>query len=391
MSAYSDVSKKMNSGISDVDNSVSNIKKVSFEGVWSGSAYDNLSGALESTISRADKERTNLDTFSQAMEKLQKYKENKIKIEELEKSIAAIVIPSDDEEAAAQAEARKRSLEAEKSKLETENKSLKSEIEGLLATITAISSEIEVISFDLSNYKDYMEYIEDLAELKQKYDTAGYLRMMGVNESLYDYYNVYDANGKLIMSGKDYVEGVIVDIQEKYSGREAAVNSAIAILSLAADKGIRINYEHAGTAGQYPYVRTSSVATGVDCNPFVSWCLDKGVPGGFQWRPVGNFTSIGKGYEYENWGNAKPGDVLCNGGHVTIIIDNDPETGQFLIAEASGQVNGIRTKSVTYQTLKNNGYTCRDMTDIYNGTVDSNRWDAFAPYVNPSTYQRTYV
>ena len=78
MSTYSDVSKKMNSGISDVDNSVSNIKKVSFEGVWSGSAYDNLSGALESTISRADKERTNLDTFSQAMEKLQKYKEKNI-------------------------------------------------------------------------------------------------------------------------------------------------------------------------------------------------------------------------------------------------------------------------------------------------------------------------
>lgn len=388
MAAYSDVSSNMNTGFGNIDTSVSNIKNVSFEGVWSGNAYNNLSSALDSTLTRMEKERNNLTTFSQAMDKLQKYKENKIKIEELAKAISEIVIPTDDEEAAAAAAAQKEALEAEKAKLEAENKVLRAEIEALLATITAIASEIEVISFNLDNYKDYMEYIEDLAELKAKYDQSGYLRMLGTGDSLYNYYNIYDEKGNLVMSGKDYVEGVILDIQEKYDGREAAVNSAIAMLALAADKGIRINYEHHGTDSD-PYVRTSDVATGVDCNPFVSWCLDKGVPGGFHWRPVGNFTSIGTGYAYENWSQAKPGDVLCNGGHVTIIIDNDPATGQFLIAEASGQVNGIRTKSVTYQTLKNNGYTCRDMTDIYNGTVDSNRWEEFK--INPNEYQRTYV
>lgn len=388
MATYGDVSKSMNTGTGDIDGSITNIKNVSFEGVWSGSAYDNLSGALESTLTRVEKERTNLDTFSKAMEKLQKYKENKLKIEQLDKEIASISVPSDDEEAAAAAQAQIAALQAEKTKLENENKVLRSEIESLLGTITAISSEIEVIAFDLSNYKDYMEYIEDLAELKAKYDTAGYLRMLGQGDSLYNYYNVYDESGKLIMSGQEYVEGVILDIQEKYDGREAAVNSAIAMLALAADKGIRINYEHAGTNSN-PYVKTSAVVSGVDCNPFVSWCLDKGVPGGFHWRPVQNFKSIGKGYDYENWSQAKPGDVLCNGGHVTIILDNDPATGQFLIAEASGQVAGIRTKSVTYQTLKNNGYSCRDMTDIYNGTVDTDRWKEFR--LDPNTYERTYV
>ena len=389
MTTYSDVSTNMGSGMGDIDSSVSSIKNVSFDGVWSGDAYNNLSGALESTLSRMEKERSNLDTFSQAMDKLQKYKENKIKIAELADQISKISIPEDDEEAAAEAARQKAALEAEKAKLEDENKTLRTEIESLLATITAISSEIEVIAFDLSNYKDYIEYIEDLAELKAKYDTAGYLKMLGVSDSLYNYYNITDENGNIIMTGKEYIEGVITDIQEKYSGREAAVNCAIAMLSLAADKGIRINYEHAGT-GHDPYVSTASVVTGVDCNPFVSWCLDKGVPGGFQWRPVGNFTSIGTGYAYEDWGSAKAGDVLCNGGHVTIIIDNDPETGQFLIAEASGQYNGIRMKSVTYQTLKNNGYTCRDMTDIYNGTVDSDRWDDFY-WVDESTYVRDFV
>lgn len=387
--SYGDISTNVDTGKGNINSSISDIKNVSFAGVWSGSAYDNLSGALESVLSRMEKEKTNIETFSQAMTKLEKYKENKEKIAKLEEEIASIVIPTDDEKAAAEASSRKAALEREKQGLVEDNKTLRAEIESLLATITAISPEIRTITFDPNNYKDYMEYIEDLAELKSIYDTAGRLRMLGESDSLYNYYNVYDENGNLVMSGKDYVEGVIKDIQEKYSGREAAVNSAIAILSLAADKGIRLNYEHSGTDGD-PYVRTSDVATGVDCNPFVSWCLDKGVPGGFQWRPVGNFTSIGKGYSYENWSNAKPGDVLCNGGHVTIILDNDPATGQFLIAEASGQVNGIRTKSVTYQTLKNNGYTCRDMTDIYNGTVDSNRWNDFY-WVNKNTYVRDYI
>ncbi|MGN1371059.1 MAG: hypothetical protein ACI4XM_02105 [Candidatus Coprovivens sp.] len=387
--SYSDISTNVDTGKGNINSSISDIKNISFAGVWSGSAYNNLSGALESVLSRMEKEKTNIETFSQAMTKLEKYKENKEKIAKLEEEIASIVIPTDDEKAAAEASSRKAALEREKQGLVDDNKTLRAEIESLLATITAISPEIRTITFDPNNYKDYMEYIEDLAELKSIYDTAGRLRMLGESDSLYNYYNVYDENGNLVMSGQDYVEGVIKDIQEKYSGREAAVNSAIAILSLAADKGIRLNYEHSGTDSD-PYVRTSDVATGVDCNPFVSWCLDKGVPGGFQWRPVGNFTSIGKGYSYENWGNAKPGDVLCNGGHVTIILDNDPATGQFLIAEASGQVNGIRTKSVTYQTLRNNGYTCRDMTDIYNGTVDSNRWNDFY-WVDKNTYVRDYI
>ncbi len=388
MAAYGDISKSVTTGGGTIGDSLSNIKNISFEGVWSGNAYNNLSGALENVLQRADKESTNLETFSKAMTKLQTYKENKIKIEELAREIASITIPDaeEDPEGAAAAAQRKADLEAEKARLEAENKTLRADIESQLGTITAISSEIKVINFDLENYKGYIEYIEDLAELKAKYDTAGLLRMLAKGDSLYNYYNIYDDQGNLIMSGQDYVEGVIRDIYNTYDGREAAVNSAIAMLALASDVGIRINYQHKGTTSN-PYVTTASVASGVDCNPFVSWCLDKGVPDGFQWRPVGDFATIGTGYDYSNWGSAQPGDVLCNGGHVTIILDNDPATGQFLIAEASGQTNGIRTKSVSYETLKNNGYTCRDMTEIYNGTVDTDRWGAFG--IDPRTFERT--
>ena len=125
------------------------------------------------------------------------------------------------------------------------------------------------------------------------------------------------------ITGKAYVEGIILDIQKKYSGREAAVNAGLAILKLASDAGIKLNYEHAGTAGTYPYVRTSSVATGVDCNPYVSWGLDKGVDGGFQWRPVGSFKSVGTTIPYEEWYRAQPGDVVVSDGHVGIMVAID--------------------------------------------------------------------
>ena len=114
MTTYSDVSKNMNGGRGDIKSSVSEIKNVSFDGVWSGSAHKNLTGALETVLANADKQQTNLETFEQAMTKLQKYKENKIKIDELNAAISKIVIPTDDEEAAAAAAAQKAALEAER-------------------------------------------------------------------------------------------------------------------------------------------------------------------------------------------------------------------------------------------------------------------------------------
>lgn len=386
MSNYGTISVVLDGKINYMNGSLSGVKKLSFDGVWSGPAHDALTGSLDKTLANADTIEADLKTFSKAMNQLNKYKKNKEKIADLQLAISKITIP-DDEKGAEEAYAAIAELEKQIKALEDENKILRAEIEGLLSSIGSISSSVEAISYNFDSFDEYIKFIIDIYELKAIYEKSGALRMMGAGDSLYNYYNSYDENGNVIKgSGKAYVEGIILDIQEKYSGREASVNSALAILQLAANAGIKINYEHAGTSGYDPYVPTSAVATGVDCNPFVSWCLDKGVPGGFQWRPVGNFTSIGTGYS--DWTQAQPGDVLANGGHVSMIVENDVETGTFVIAEASGSLAGIRMKSVSYQYLKGNGYTCRDMSQIYNGTVNTDRWDAFSPYVNPSTFQR---
>ena len=183
--------------------------------------------------------------------------------------------------------------------LSVSNTQARSTIINTISKFDTVSSEIEVVTYNPFG-EDYGQFIVDVDAVVATYannnrddNPADPLKILN-GGSLYDYYNQYDENGNVIEgSGKAYVEGIILDIRKKYSGRDAAVNSALAILQLAADKGIKIDYEHKGTAGIRPYVRTSDVASGVDCNPFVSWCVDKGVETGFQWRPVGSFRKIG--------------------------------------------------------------------------------------------------
>lgn len=390
MSDYGKISSSMKSNADDAGQSLSSVKKISFDGVWSGSAYDSLTTALNNTVKKADKEMANYESFTQAMEQLDSYKAKKERIDELSSLISKVSIPDQEKDPSGYASAIStiNGYKSEQTELEEEKKDLRKSIEGTLSGITANTADLNLVKFSFNDTNFDLEF--DVVSLYNTYNN-GSLKMMSASDSLYKHYDLYDDAGNLVRSGKDYVEGIIVDIQKKYSGREAAVNAGLAILKLASDAGIKLNYEHAGTAGTYPYVRTSSVATGVDCNPYVSWCLDKGVEGGFQWRPVGNFTSIGNTIEYNNWSSAKPGDVMANGGHVTMVVHNDPETGIITYMHASGQVNGITITRSKYSTLRNNGYTIRDMTNVYDGTENTDRWDAFANYVDPNTYQRTYV
>ena len=136
---------------------------------------------------------------------------------------------------------------------------------------------------------------------------------------------------------------------------------------------------------------TAQLASGIDCNPFTSWVVDKGVEDGFKWRPVESFKSVGEKIQYENWNTAQPGDVFVtvndSGKHVGVIIENHPESGTFVCAEASGSIAGIILQTRSYKSLRSSGYSIQDMTNVYNGTENTNR-DAFNSHVNWETYQR---
>lgn len=390
MDSYGDMSKTMSGNAENSSESLSSVKNISFDGVWSGAAYDTLTSALENTIAKADIELANYESFSAAMEELESYKTKKERYDKLTELINGIHYPDSekDPEGYASACATAAGYKAEQATLKDEMDKLRKSIESTLSAITANSSELTAVKFNYDDGEFNLDF--DIADLYTMYNN-GSLKIMNSGKSLYDYYDIYDDDGNLIRSGKEYVEGIITDIQSKYSGREAAVNCGLAMLQLAADVGIKINYEHAGTDSDV-YVRTSDVASGVDCNPFVSWCLDKGVDDGFQWRPVSYFYDDGRfpdTIDYTNWSNAQAGDVLANGGHVMMIVENNTETGTFTVMHASGSNAGITVSERSYASLKSDGYKVKDMTNVYDGSYDTDRWEEFR--IEPDSFVRDYV
>ena len=357
---------------SSISDTATNIESISFDSVWSGGAHDNLTSSLKTIIENLNTQDSNISSFCTGLILLQSYKDNKEKMETLQAALN--YLPSGEEYASESS-----SIQSQISSLSTTNSQLRTSITGLMNSISAASSaDINLVSLNFD-----MEYLYEAQDLLDIYKSG--LKKLGDGVSLYSYYDQYDEDGNLIVSGQDYVEGIITNIQNNYSGREAAVNCALAMLQLAADAGVKMDYEHKGTMGIEPYVPTSQVASGVDCNPFASWVVDKGTEGGFQWRPVGEFKSVGE--TLDDWTQAQPGDVFVSNGHVGIIIENDPETETFICAEASGSNVGIITQTRTYSSLKNNGYQIQDMTNVYNGTENTNR-AIFDQYVDWDTYER---
>lgn len=382
---YSGIASTLRSKCSELEASVSDAKGVSFDSVWSGGAHDSMTASLTNLFSKTNTEISNIRSFASALDSLQKYKEHKEKIAALKTQYYNI--PNTKEN-----QSRRASLRSQFNSLEVSNNQARKSIISAISNYGSVSSEIEVVTYDPSG-EDYGQFIFDVDSLVARYANGGNgkpLVKLGDYASLYDYYNKLDANGNPIEgTGKQYVEGIIKGIQEKYSGRDAAVNCALAMMQLAADKGVKLDYQHKGTAGIEPYVPTEQVASGVDCNPFVSWCVDKGVEDGFQWRPVGNFRSIGNEISRDNWNTAKPGDLLSSEGHIIMIVDNDPDKKIFTIVHAAGGSRGILVEEASYSNFGE--YSVRDMTAVYNGEENTDRWKAFSQYVDPNTYQRTKV
>lgn len=360
-----------------INDAATAIESIKFDSVWSGGAHDKLTSSLKMITDNLKQQEASISEFCTGLALLQNYKDNKQKISALSASLS--VLPNTKEHAN-----ERSAIQANINELVATNERLRTSIESAMNSVTAIASA--GVSSVTVNYGD-LNYMYDLAEIYAMYNTSGQLRKLNDGQSLYKLYDQYDEQGNLVVSGKDYVEGLILQIQQRYNGREAAVNSALAMLQLAADKGVKLDYEHKGTRGQEPYVPTEQVASGVDCNPFASWCVDKGTPGGFQWRPVGSFKSVGTTIPYEEWYRAQPGDVFVSDGHVGIIVANYPDRKEIITAEASGSTAGIITKTKTYATMRQYGNQIQDMTNVYNGTENTNR-SIFNQHVNWDTYKR---
>ena len=384
---YTQTATNGNNALSNLEAINNSMRNMAFDMIWSGKAQVNLVGKLTNLLSQADAEKSKLNSYFGALNDLELYKQNKENINSL--SAKLYFIPDDEKHSG-----ERSAIISQIQELKNKNAELKSKIESVMSSINSIGSAVNLVSYDVN-----FNYITDVNELLNRYDytltaeekAAGqtFLNQLKGGQSLASYYNFVDENGNTIEgSGYQYIINVMTSVQNSYSGREAAVNSALAMLKLASDKNVKLDYVHKGTSGQNPYVRTSDVITGVDCNPWTSYCVDKGTPNGFQWRPVTGFYGVGE--NLTDWTKAQPGDVFVNSGHVGIIIENDPANNRFVVAEAKGQEVGIVLNERSYNNLKSGGYSIRDMTNVYAGTENTNR-SAFDEYIDMSNYERTSI
>lgn len=374
---YSSQSGTIKNQLSGVNDSVSNINGIDFDSVWSGEVHDQLVTTLNKAINDVNTTKENVEKYTEALELLQQYKEIVEKIEALEAELASI--PEYEAGIFGVTDAinaiRRASIEAQINELTTKKTELYNKV------LTALSSCIE-ISPEEVNAPSYtntalFDYTIDPNSLVVKYLTLGPGNVY--HGSLYNLYNKTDANGNVIEgSGRQYVNSILASIENTYSGREAVVNSVLASLQLAADKGVKLQYTNSGAnTGTIPYNTDEQMADGMDCCAYVSWALNKGTAKPFHWEGVTALANMGEEISYSE---ALPGDIFVidetndgGRGHVGIIIENNPETETFIIADASG-AGSVAISEVSYATFQQEsagGFKVRSYEDYYTGAKNN--------------------
>ena len=347
------------------------LNSFSFDG-WSGSASNNYQNSFKTCRDNFEIEYDKLVLFSELLNKVEIYKKNKEQIIALQKQYEMVAN-------GAAYDNERTNIASMISKLQAENEQLKMALNVSFQSFGGVGTKYTLNS-DLFNFSavqtETLRINFNINELLNRFKNDD-LHYLNEGESLYDYYGGDEV-------GREYVRQVLANIQSTYSGREAAVNSALALIQMCSDAGIKIDYEHKGTNVYEPYVPTDQVVTGVDCNPTASWIIDKGTPGGFVWRPVSEFTNIGQ--KLDDWSLAKPGDVLASPGHVAVIVHNDPVNQQFITVESS---NGVEIRTRTYKAMLKDNYQVQDLTNVYNGTENTYR-KSFDEHVDITKHQRRF-
>ncbi len=342
--SYSSIASSIRSKVSLLDSALSAVKGVSFDGLWSGDAYNTQTTNLKDSLSNISKQKDLALKLADALDKLQQYKDNKEKIESLQRTLSGLA--NTDENASTISDLRNQI-----SKLQSSNNSLRSDIVAIVSGFSSVSTKYEIVTHEVSN--EYGEYVVDLYDMLMLFKSGSLTKIPDSGKkSLYDYYSEAEVDARL------------AEIKSQYSGRDAAVNCALGIMDIAADIGLKLDYDWGGGHSNDPNV--DYVARGVDCSGFASWAINQGSAEYFRPRGTISLVNVGTKIPYED---AQKGDILVynNGGsgHVVMIVDNDPESQQFLVVEAAGSEKGVVMQTRSYSSLSGT-YQARDLSSIYN-------------------------
>lgn len=341
--SYSSIASSIRSKVGLLDTALSATKNISFTGVWSGDACTAQTTNLKSSLENISSQRDLALKLADALDKLQQYKDNKTKIESLQRTLSGL--SNTDENASTIS-----SLRSQISQLQTTNNSLRSDIVAIVSGFSSVSTKYDIVSYEVST--DYGDYVVDLYDMLSLFRSGSLTKIpdSGKN-SLYDYYSEAEVDARM------------AEIKRQYSGRDAAVNCALGIMDIAADIGLKLDYDWGG--GHVNNANVDHVASGVDCSGFASWAINQGAAEHFRTRGTISLVNVGERISYED---ARKGDILVyntgGSGHVVMIIDNDPETQQFLVVEAAGKDKGVIMQTRSYASLSGT-YQARDLSSIY--------------------------
>lgn len=341
---YSSIASSIRNKAKTVDTVLSSVKGISFDGVWSGDAYSTQSTKLAESLTSISSQKELALKLADSLDKLQQYKDNKEKIESLQKELNSL---TDNEDNASTIS----SLRSQISQLQTTNNTLRSDIGAFVSGFSTVSTKYEVVNHEVST--DYDDYVVDLADMLTLFNSGTLTKIPDSGKSsLYNYYS------------QEEVDARISEIKSQYSGRDAAVNCALGIIDMAADVGLKLDYDWGG--GHTTVTDVDHVATGTDCSAFASWAINQGASSTFNTKTTAGLINVGTQISYED---AQKGDILVYNsggkGHVVMIVDNDPETQQFLVVEASGSNSGVIMQTRSYASLSGT-YQARDLSSIYN-------------------------
>ncbi len=337
---------KFSSSFSD---SVGKIDTSPLKDAWSGEAATTVNDDLQTAMDAVTKIKDQVEKLKSILEEVDKLKELKDEIDALNERISELsgLISKADEDTDTSSWVSEKSKKEEEVKTKQEEyDKLKEKIKGELEGFESISSQISPKTSESLGVDVAPDYIVDLYEMLAKFN-SGELSKLSDGDSLYNYYS------------KEEVEEKLNSIKSKYSGRDAAVNCALTVMGMAAAKGLKLDYDWGG--GHTDVTSLDAVASGTDCSAFASWAINQGSPDTFHTMTTTGLINQGSREEYEN---AKKGDILVSNSHVVMIVDNDPETQQFLVAEASGSDTGVILRTRSYSSVSGS-YQARDLSSIY--------------------------
>ena len=342
--ASSVISKK-----NDLSFVVINVNNLGFDNVWKSNASQKLLTSLKDVLDKINKENSNLNTFANAIRRIDECIEIDNKITKLEQSLLSLDADDDDyEESVMLINSQIATLKEDKEKIKNEIKASLSGFGAVDSSTSMLYSPTRAISWN---------------ELSEKVGQFSSLPSGNIIERL----TIRDANGNVIRDGKEYIDNTINSIKRRYTGTERNYLVSLAMIDLSLEAGVRVPYEHNGTRSTGKgidtriAVPTSAFSRGIDCNAFASYVIfDENSTE--KWLSVKQFASAGEKVSYEN---AQPGDIFANGGHVGMIVDYNAETGEYIILHASGQEVDMRLQKVNENYFKGNGHSIRRVDSTY--------------------------